>query len=128
MQCGNFRIFLPLRFYVKSILFFQDDNGKQVQVQMRIVGEVRPGDWSYIQVFNILIRETFRQLNLKQLGRNYYDPSGATQCPQYKLEIWPGYITSIRNHEHDMLMCVDQGKLGPHSVEISGFFYHSYFT
>ena len=111
MQCGNFRIFLPLRFYVKSILFFQDDNGKQVQVQMRIVGEVRPGDWSYIQVFNILIRETFRQLNLKQLGRNYYDPSGATQCPQYKLEIWPGYITSIRNHEHDMLMCVDQGKL-----------------
>ena len=99
--------------------FFQDDNGKQVQVQMRIVGEVRPGDWSYIQVFNILIRETFRQLNLKQLGRNYYDPSGATQCPQYKLEIWPGYITSIRNHEHDMLMCVDQGKLGPHSVEIS---------
>ena len=26
---------------------------------MRIVGEVRPGDWSYIQVFNILIREMF---------------------------------------------------------------------
>ena len=76
---------------------------------MRIVGEVRPGDWSYTQVFNILIRETFRHLNLKQLGRNYYDPSDATLCPQYKLEIWPGYITSIRNHEHEMLMCVDQG-------------------
>lgn len=25
--------------------------------------------------------------------------------PKYHLELWPGYVTSIRQHENDILMC-----------------------
>lgn len=25
--------------------------------------------------------------------------------PEHKLELWPGYLTSIRQHERDILMC-----------------------
>ena len=25
----------------------------------------------------------------------------------FKLELWPGYITSIRQHEHDILTCAE---------------------
>jgi len=27
--------------------------------------------------------------------------------PEHKLELWPGYVTSIRQHEHDILMCAE---------------------
>lgn len=26
---------------------------------------------------------------------------------QFRLELWPGYITSIRQHEHDILVCCE---------------------
>jgi hypothetical protein len=27
--------------------------------------------------------------------------------PEWKLELWPGYVTSIRQHEHNLLLCTD---------------------
>lgn len=27
--------------------------------------------------------------------------------PECKLELWPGYLSSIRQHERDILMCVE---------------------
>lgn len=27
--------------------------------------------------------------------------------PEYQLELWPGYVTSIRQHERDILMCAE---------------------
>lgn len=27
--------------------------------------------------------------------------------PEFNLELWPGYITSIRQHEHDILLCAE---------------------
>ena len=41
--------------------------------------------------------------------RDYYDPKAKVEVKQYRLQIWPGYKTSIRQHEYGPLMCVDQG-------------------
>lgn len=30
-----------------------------------------------------------------------------TAIPEFRLELWPGYITSIRQHEEDILVCVE---------------------
>jgi hypothetical protein len=46
-------------------------------------------------------------LKLQQLGRNYFDPNQAIMIPEYKLELWPGYVTSIRQHERDLLLCCE---------------------
>lgn len=29
------------------------------------------------------------------------------QIPQFKFELWPGYTTSIRQHEHHIMMCAE---------------------
>lgn len=29
--------------------------------------------------------------------------------PQHRIQLWPGYMTSIRQHERDVLMCVEIG-------------------
>ena len=40
-------------------------------------------------------------------GRNSFNPSSKIKLRQNKLELWPGYETSIRQHEHDLLLCVE---------------------
>lgn len=30
-----------------------------------------------------------------------------TAIPEYRLELWPGYSTSIRQHEEDILVCAE---------------------
>ena len=40
-----------------------------------------------------------KHLQLKQVGRYYYDPNRPAAIPQHKIELWPGYITSIQCYE-----------------------------
>jgi hypothetical protein len=44
---------------------------------------------------------------LFQVGRYYYDPMEQIVMNWHKLEVWPGYVTSIRHHEKELLLCVD---------------------
>ena len=46
-------------------------------------------------------------MNLAQLGRNYYDPAAASLLREYNLELWPGYVTTIKQQEHDMMLCCE---------------------
>ena len=53
------------------------------------------------------MRRMMETLDLQELRRNYYDPNAAIMIDQYNLEVWPGYITSIRQHEHAVLMVTE---------------------
>lgn len=44
---------------------------------------------------------------LFQVGRYYYDPMERIVVERYQLELWPGYVTSIRQHENELLLCVE---------------------
>jgi len=44
---------------------------------------------------------------LLQVGHYYYDPSARIGMGHYDLELWPGYMTSIRQHEKELLLCVE---------------------
>merc|ERR1719402_1261582 len=44
---------------------------------------------------------------MKLVGRNYYDPTAKVELKQFKLELWPGYETSIRQHEDEVLLCCE---------------------
>lgn len=61
----------------------------------------------YIQLMNILLRTCMQKMNLTLLGRNYFDPENKQQLKQFKIECWPGYVTSIRQHEQNLLMNVE---------------------
>ncbi|KAL0113296.1 hypothetical protein PUN28_012449 [Cardiocondyla obscurior] len=78
-----------------------------ITITVRLVGDMVAGDPHYLQFFNILMRKCYDHLNLKLVGRNYFDPDNKIVLPETKLEVWPGYVSSIRQHERDILMCVD---------------------
>jgi hypothetical protein len=44
---------------------------------------------------------------LFQVGRYYYNPVEGIAIDRHKLRLWPGYVTSIRRHENELLLCVD---------------------
>lgn len=52
----------------------RDTDGTQVTITVKRVAEVTEGDAHYIQVFNILTRNCLRNLNLKLIKRDYFDP------------------------------------------------------
>ena len=67
-----------------------------MEVTLKLVGEVQPTEHHYLQFFNIVLRQCLEKLKLQLLGRNYYDPQAAKILKDFKLELWPGYVTSIR--------------------------------
>lgn len=81
--------------------------GRVYTLTIRHVNQVDVGDYAYVQVYNLLLRSCINALDLKLVGRDYYDAVAKIDVPEHRLELWPGYKTSIRQHERDILMCCE---------------------
>jgi aubergine-like protein len=102
-----FLLFQPLTLVSKK----EDDTN--VLITVTLTREIVPGDHEYLQFFNILLRRCLAALNLKLVGRNFFDPSPKVKIAltEHNLELWPGYIISIRQHENDILLCTEMHKV-----------------
>merc|ERR1719411_2388850 len=85
----------------------QRNDGVAVEITIKLVGEIQPSDYHYMQFFNIVLRQAMENMQLELIRRDYYDPKAAIILKQHKLELWPGYVTSIRQHEEKILMCCE---------------------
>jgi len=85
----------------------QRNDGVAVEVTIKLVGEIQPTDYHYMQFFNIVLRQAMENMQLELIRRDYYDPKAAIILKQHKLELWPGYVTSIRQHEEKILLCCE---------------------
>lgn len=79
----------------------------KVNITFRCVGDITEGDYHFIQVFNLIMRRCMGRLDLQLMGRDFFDAKAKIPVPQFKLEIWPGYDNTIRQHENEILMGVD---------------------
>lgn len=80
-------------------------DGSTVKVTVTLTRVVPPDDC--LQLLNIIFRRVMNLLQLKQVGRYYYDPNRPASIPQHKIELWPGYITSIQCYEGGMMLLCD---------------------
>ena len=92
--------------YSKSHYSDPHRNVKYIQWIVKIFTIAPILTWRFFpfQFFNNVMRSAFEELKLKQINRNYYDPAAAIAVPQFNLEIWPGYITTVRQHENNLLL------------------------
>jgi aubergine-like protein len=101
-------LYTPQRINPDSVdLFVQNDKEENVRITIRLVGDVAWGDRHYIQLFNIIIRKCLALMGLQQVGRNYYMPDNKVVLREHRIQLWPGYFTSMRQHERDILLNVD---------------------
>jgi aubergine len=62
-----------------------------------------------LQILNTIVRNSMAKLKLARVRRDLFDndPKAVIKMIELKLQIWPGYITSIRQHDRGRLMCVE---------------------
>ncbi|XP_060844789.1 piwi-like protein Siwi [Rhopalosiphum padi] len=94
----------PPTFDLTSIRRQDDQN---VIIKVKFTNVIETGDYAYIQVFNLLLRNCLRHLDLTLIGRNYYDSKAKIDMAQYKLQLWPGYETTIGRYEDNILLCAE---------------------
>jgi len=88
----------------------RDSDGQMIEVTIRLVGEVSPESSEYLMFMNIIMRNMLEKLQLQLIGRNYFDVKAAIKDPklmQRKLELYPGYITTIKQQEKDVMLNVE---------------------
>ncbi|XP_072602538.1 piwi-like protein 3 [Vulpes vulpes] len=78
-----------------------------VKLTIEFISELSPNSPDCLRYYNILFRRILKQMNLKQVGRNYYNKQEATEFFDHKLVIWPGYVTSIFEYETSITLCAD---------------------
>uniref|UniRef100_A0A182PI90 Piwi n=1 Tax=Anopheles epiroticus TaxID=199890 RepID=A0A182PI90_9DIPT len=77
------------------------------KVRIRRVGTVDMTSEKACLILNLMHRQAMASLKLLPINRNFFDPLAKISIPQYGLELYPGYVTSIRQHEKDVLLCVE---------------------
>ncbi|CAG9764076.1 unnamed protein product [Ceutorhynchus assimilis] len=102
-------LYTPNRLHPEPCEFVSLDETTQqnIKVEIRLVGEVHWGDYHYLQLFNIIIRKCFNYMNFQLLGRNYFDPNLKVSIRDHNLELWPGFLTSMKQYEQNIMLNVD---------------------
>lgn len=59
-------------------------------------------------------------LKLKQIGRQHFDPTRPINIPQHKVQLWPGYFTSVAPNQMGIMLIADVA----HKVLRTGNFPH----
>ncbi|XP_063698509.1 protein aubergine-like [Culicoides brevitarsis] len=90
-----------------TMLTTQRTDGSNVILTIKFIGQVTMTQQGSLQVLNLILRKSMEGLKLQLVGRNFFDAVAKIAIREYRLELWPGYVTSIRQHEYDILMCTE---------------------
>lgn len=82
-------------------------NNDEFRLLFKYTRKVSPADAQSVQILNIILRRAMSGLKLQLVGRNFFDADAKTTINEFKIELWPGYVTSIRQHEPEILVCIE---------------------
>ncbi|XP_025066148.1 piwi-like protein 2 [Alligator sinensis] len=101
-------LYLPIRLPQTSDLKSQrKTDGVEISIRIQMTKILEPSSDLCIPFYNIVFRRVMKILEMKLVGRNFYDPTSATVLPQYRLQIWPGYSASIRRTDGGLFLLAD---------------------
>ncbi|XP_055323202.1 piwi-like protein Siwi [Sitodiplosis mosellana] len=85
----------------------RDRDQNEILIKFSRVGLISPLEMRFIQLLNIIMKKAFKELNLQRVSRDYFDADARIVIRQHNIELWPGYTTSIRQHEKNLLMMAE---------------------
>lgn len=99
-------LFLPRKLNRETVLkSTRITDGVEITICIKMVKILPPEQC--VTLYNVIFRRIMNILNMCQVGRHYYDPRHPASIPQHRLEVWPGYITAIKEHEGGLLLLAD---------------------
>ncbi|XP_055386002.1 protein piwi-like [Condylostylus longicornis] len=81
--------------------------GDEYKIIIKFIAAVSMNQWQSLQILNLILRRAMEGLQLQLVGKNFYDALDKINLSQYRIQLWPGYITSIRQHENEILVCAE---------------------
>ncbi|XP_039962265.1 protein piwi [Bactrocera tryoni] len=91
----------------KTVIRAKSKFGDNYTIVIKYVGVISMTEWQSLQILNLILRRSMEGLKLQLVGRNFYDALAKIDLREYRLQLWPGYQTSIRQHERDILLCAE---------------------
>ncbi|XP_078682107.1 piwi-like protein 1 [Branchiostoma floridae x Branchiostoma belcheri] len=102
-------LFLPRRLEKDQTVITtqRKTDGSPVKITITLTNEVPPTSPVCLQIYNILFRKFLKTIGMQEVNRNYYNPGQKVDIPQHRLEVWPGFVTSILQYESKTLLMAD---------------------
>lgn len=103
----GFILYLPHRLPEQETVLHskRPTDGVDVTITIRLTKVITPEQC--VALYNIIFRRIMNILEMVQVGRYYYNPRTPSTVPQHRLEVWPGYITSVSQNEGGLMLLVD---------------------
>ncbi|RZF43381.1 hypothetical protein LSTR_LSTR001642 [Laodelphax striatellus] len=79
----------------------------QSRIKIEITFQRKRSLGECVHFYNVLFKRIMHMLNFIRFGRNNFNPKEAVSIPEYRLEVWPGFVTAVENHEGGLLICCD---------------------
>lgn len=109
------KFFYPQNFLLYSpeavnddLVFTVDEENRKYEVTVSMGGFLSIGqDKESLNFFGRFFKILQQKLRLQQIGRKYFDPKEGKVFKDLRLEVWPGFSTSLNNYGSNFLVNVD---------------------
>jgi aubergine len=99
-------LYLPVKLPDK-VTVCQTTQHDETPLTIRIIFKKQKRMMDGMHLYNVLFNRIMRLLHYVQFNRKMFDPTAPKFIPQYKLEIWPGYVTAVDEYEGGVMLCLD---------------------
>ncbi|XP_074837852.1 piwi-like protein 2 [Carettochelys insculpta] len=101
-------LYLPIRLpQTVDLMCQRKTDGAEISIKIQMTKILEPSSDLCVPFYNVIFRRVMRILDMKLVGRNFYDPTSPTVLQQYRLQIWPGYSASIRRTDGGLFLLAD---------------------
>ncbi|XP_003704269.1 argonaute 3 [Megachile rotundata] len=100
-------LFLPYKLKQEKTIFESAHPMDGTKVLLTIIYKKIQSMSENIPFFNVLLGRVMRALCLIRIGQHNFNPKGIHSIPMHKLEVWPGYVTTINEYEGGLKLCID---------------------
>uniref|UniRef100_A0A8C5UP71 Piwi-like protein 2 n=1 Tax=Microcebus murinus TaxID=30608 RepID=A0A8C5UP71_MICMU len=101
-------LYLPVKLQqVLELKSKRKTDGAEICLKIQLTKILEPCSDLCIPFYNVVFRRVMKLLDMKLVGRNFYDPTSAMVLQQHRLQIWPGYAASIRRTDGGLFLLAD---------------------
>ncbi|XP_027630739.1 piwi-like protein 2 isoform X2 [Tupaia chinensis] len=101
-------LYLPVKLQqVLELKSQRKTDGAEISIKVQLTKILEPCSDLCIPFYNVVFRRVMKLLDMKLVGRNFYDPTSAMVLQQHRLQIWPGYAASIRRTDGGLFLLAD---------------------
>uniref|UniRef100_A0A8C5ENS3 Piwi-like protein 2 n=1 Tax=Gouania willdenowi TaxID=441366 RepID=A0A8C5ENS3_GOUWI len=94
---------LPNVVLVKSV---RRTDEQEIEIKIQLTKVLPPNSDLCIPFYNVVLRRVMKILGLTLVGRNHYYPENAIILSKHRLQVWPGYETSIKRTDGGLHLSV----------------------